>query len=138
MILIIDTIGDNKFAVALASSSGILVDQQKYYGQYIQAEKLLPGIEKILKKNKINIEKLTGIVVVKGPGGFTSIRIGVTTANALAYALNKPVVGLKSDENLSLKELAVRGIKLLKNNGFQSLIVPFYGREPNITKPKKK
>lgn len=54
---------------------------------------LLPLIIKILKKNKLNFKDLSGIEVETGPGSFTGLRVGVSVAQALGYALNIPVNG---------------------------------------------
>lgn len=50
-----------------------------------EAEKLLPAIEKLLKKNKKDFAVIKEIYVLKGPGSFTGLRVGVTVANTLAY-----------------------------------------------------
>ena len=63
-----------------------------------QSEKLLSAIDDFMKLNKVKIKQLKGIGVVTGPGGFTSVRIGVVCANTLAYALNIPVFGLRADK----------------------------------------
>ena len=42
---------------------------------------------------------LSGIIVFRGPGSFTGLRIGVTVANALAYAQNLPIVGAENSQN---------------------------------------
>src|SRR5687767_10276156 len=57
------------------------------------SQQILPRIRKLLKSQKIQFENLKGIVVFKGPGSFTSLRIGVSVANTLAYGLQIPVVG---------------------------------------------
>lgn len=137
MILIIDTTPEESFTIALARSHGVLVYQKNIPGRFIQAEKLLPAIEKILKTKKIKFTDLSGIAVVQGPGGFTAVRIGVITANALAYALHIPVVGFKQNEFSSFNNLSLKSAKKLKKAGLRSMVVPHYGREPNITKPKK-
>lgn len=137
MILIIDTSDDVSFTLALANVNGVLVYAKKINGQFIQAEKLLPELEKVLQKNKVKLENLSGVAVVKGPGGFTAIRIGVNTANTLAYALNIPVVGLLTKEFNNLNMLSKISSAKLKKAKQNTMIRPFYGREPNITKSKK-
>lgn len=51
---------------------------------------LLPAIEGVVKKAGLKWEDLTRIVCVCGPGGFTSLRVGVSAANALAWGLKIP------------------------------------------------
>lgn len=137
MILVIDTTPEESFAIALAKSHGVLVYRKKIQGRFTQAEKLLPVIEKMLKIKNVKFDDLSGISVVKGPGGFTAVRIGVITANVLAYALRIPVVGFKQNEFKSYNNLSLKSAKRLKRARLRSMVVPYYGREPNITKPKK-
>lgn len=53
---------------------------------------LMPMLERLLNKCKLNIEDMNGIAVSEGPGSFTGIRIGMATAKALAQALNLDIV----------------------------------------------
>jgi tRNA A37 threonylcarbamoyladenosine modification protein TsaB len=76
------------------------------------SEKLLPEIEKFLKKRKKTLKDLKNIEVKPGFNGFSRSRTTVATANALAYALNISVNGLKAG------------------------ILAEYDREPNITMVK--
>ena len=52
-------------------------------------------IHTYLKKQKLKND-IDGIVVAKGPGSYTGVRIGVTTAKTLAYALNTKLYGVSS------------------------------------------
>jgi len=137
MYLIIDTSADAQFTVALAKSDGCLLYQKKINAQLKQSEKLLPAIDNILKQKKMLPNALSGIIVVLGPGGFTSMRIGVITANTLAYALDIPAVGLKLTEFKGINNLAKKGSNKLKSAQAGNILVPYYGSEPNITKAKK-
>ncbi len=106
--------------------------------RFQQSEKLLPAIEKLLKKKKNSLKKIKGIIVVSGPGGFTSLRIGLATANTIGYAHKISVVGVKLPEgdncNCRLQEGMIKeGIKLLKKAKKFKVVMPFYGQEPNIT-----
>jgi tRNA threonylcarbamoyladenosine biosynthesis protein TsaB len=74
---------------------------------------------------------LTGIVVYKGPGSFTGLRLGFSVANALAYASNKSIVS-NGGENW-IKE----GIARLTKGENEKIALPEYGRPANITTPKK-
>lgn len=75
----------------------------EFVSQNVQAthsEKLLPAIHSILERNQKTISDLSAIVVGQGPGSFTGLRIGITTANALSFALKIPVLGFSSLELL--------------------------------------
>lgn len=52
---------------------------------------LLPKIDELLKKSNLKIKDVDKIYVSNGPGSFTGIRIGVTTAKTIAYGLNKEI-----------------------------------------------
>ena len=55
------------------------------------SQKLLPFIDEILKKTGTSINQITEIEVNPGPGSFTGLRVGVSVANALGWALKIPV-----------------------------------------------
>lgn len=82
------------------------------------SENLLPEIQKFLRTRKVNLGSLSKILVNPGPGGFSSTRTGVATANALAYALGIPVAEWPSGR-------------------VRQIVLPKYDKEPNITKPRK-
>ncbi|MDD7765391.1 MAG: tRNA (adenosine(37)-N6)-threonylcarbamoyltransferase complex dimerization subunit type 1 TsaB [Peptoniphilaceae bacterium] len=64
-------------------------------------EILLDMVQEMLSKLNIDISEIDLYVAVTGPGSFTGIRIGVTTAKALAMALNKPIVSVNTLEAMS-------------------------------------
>jgi tRNA threonylcarbamoyladenosine biosynthesis protein TsaB len=93
------------------------------------SEQLAITVERLLKEQGSDPQKLTGIVVRKGPGSFTGLRIGLSYANGLAFALDIPLVGLAESEELS--EVLAHPLKK------EALpILPFYGGNPHITKRK--
>ena len=96
-------------------------------------------ILKFLEDSLENIEKdykdLEGIGFFAGPGSFTGLRIGASVANTLADGLNIPIVAIKKeDENDDWRQKA---FEKLKNNENDKIVLPFYGRDANITKPRK-
>ena len=72
-----------------------------------------------------------GIVVYKGPGSFTGLRIGLSVANAFADGLHIPVVG-ESGQTWEQD-----GISRLTNQENDGSVMPEYGSEPHITPPRK-
>lgn len=58
--------------------------------------KLMPTIQHVLEKSHTNIRQLSQIVIAKGPGSYTGLRIGVTVAKTLAKALNIPLMAVSS------------------------------------------
>lgn len=65
-----------------------------------EAEKLMPGIDKLLRKKKKTYEDLNQIYVVKGPGSFTGLRVGVTVANTIAALVSAELIGISTFEFL--------------------------------------
>lgn len=136
MMLIINTAPKDYFEIILARKK---TDYKslKVKGSFNQAEKVLPTIDKLLTKQEIKKENLRGIGVVVGPGGFTSVRIGVAVANGLGYGLSLPIAGIKADEFSDNRQLVEKVFDYLKNNTKKNLVEPLYDREPNITPAKK-
>jgi tRNA threonylcarbamoyladenosine biosynthesis protein TsaB len=95
------------------------------------AETIHKKIQQMLSELSKSWNDIEGIVCFKGPGSFTGLRIGLTVANALAYAQNIPVVA-RTDPNW-----LERGIKDLLAGQNDKIVVPEYGAEPNTTKPRK-
>lgn len=56
-----------------------------------KAQVVLPMLDKLLRKHKLKPTDLTAIEVNTGLGSFTGLRVGVSIANALSYALKIPV-----------------------------------------------
>lgn len=88
-----------------------------------EAEKLIPAIPAALKKGRPD-----GIIVIKGPGAFTGLRIGVTAANTLAFALKIPVSGVSTYDFLRAHipdKYAGKTALLLKAGGqFAAVLMP--------------
>lgn len=93
-ILAIDT-SNNPLGIAV-------IDEEKVIGEYItnmkknHSVRVMPTIEALLRDCELEPKDLTKIIVAKGPGSYTGVRIGVTTAKTLAWALNIPLVGVSS------------------------------------------
>ncbi|MFA5883539.1 MAG: tRNA (adenosine(37)-N6)-threonylcarbamoyltransferase complex dimerization subunit type 1 TsaB [Acidimicrobiia bacterium] len=58
------------------------------------AERLAPAIRTVMADSGIGLDRLAAIAVGVGPGRFTGLRVGVTTAKVMAQALRIPVVGI--------------------------------------------
>ncbi len=64
-------------------------------------QRLIKGIETLLEWTKIKLNSVELLTVVHGPGSFTGLRIGVATAKGLAYALDKPLIGINGLDALA-------------------------------------
>ena len=65
------------------------------------SERLLPAIDRALGEARITLDALGGIAVSIGPGSFTGLRIGLSTAKGLAYATGLPLVGVPTLEAMA-------------------------------------
>lgn len=77
--------------------------------------RLMPAIHQLMADVGVKAEELEKITVAKGPGSYTGVRIGLTTAKTLAWALNIPIVGVSS-----LEVLAYQG------SFFDGYVCPFF------------
>lgn len=92
---------------------------------------ILQKIKDLLERNQRQFKDLEGILVYKGPGSFTGLRIGLSVANTLAYGLHIAVVASSGDDWLE------SGQHRLMAGDNENITLPSYGAEANITKPKK-
>ncbi|MBB6454859.1 tRNA threonylcarbamoyladenosine biosynthesis protein TsaB [Salirhabdus euzebyi] len=60
--------------------------------------RLMPAIDRVMKDAGIQPNEIEKMAVAVGPGSFTGVRIGVTTAKTMAWSLNIPLVGVSSLE----------------------------------------
>lgn len=84
-----------------------VLDEGKVLGEYItnlkknHSIRVMPAIEQLMKETGVKPAELDRIVVAKGPGSYTGVRIGVTIAKTLAWTLKKDLVGISSLEVLA-------------------------------------
>lgn len=64
------------------------------------AETVLPLVDRLLSAQDVALGEIDAFAVDVGPGSFTGVRIGVCVANAFAYAVGKPVIGINSLQTL--------------------------------------
>ena len=131
--LYINTALDNIIEIAVIAKIGKIIGGMRKEVGFTEAEKLLPFIVSLLRRHNFSFKDLKGVFVAHGPGRFTSLRIGIATANTLAFSLKIPVLGIDLQENA----IYVKFDKLAKKFKKGVYALPEYGREPNITKPKK-
>lgn len=87
MKLSIDSSGSEKIVIAINGKKYVTETKDR------RSQKLLSFISETLKANNASTHDLSEIEVVTGPGSFTGIRVGVSVASALGFALNIPVNG---------------------------------------------
>lgn len=86
-------------SVALANETGILQIAENHDGN-AHAALLTTLIQETVEKAGISLRQLDAIAVSKGPGSYTGLRVGVSTAKGLCYALDKPLIAVNTLEAL--------------------------------------
>ncbi|MEO8104833.1 MAG: tRNA (adenosine(37)-N6)-threonylcarbamoyltransferase complex dimerization subunit type 1 TsaB [Candidatus Saccharibacteria bacterium] len=95
------------------------------------AETIHTKIASLLTQHGHSLADLAGIIAFRGPGSFTGLRIGLAVANALADALQLPIIASDGADWI------VRGSARLAAGENDTMAVPEYGALPHITLPKK-
>ena len=94
-ILYIDTSSNKEITVGI--KSGAKKTEVKHNISVQKAQIVLPLIEKLLNKHKLKPKDISAIEVETGPGSFTGLRVGISVANALSFALGIPINGKKTN-----------------------------------------
>jgi len=118
--------------VGVYASDGTQLSYHVWLAHRELSKTLLGAIRDELAKQTATFADISQVLVFKGPGSFTGLRIGITVANTLSYGLGVPIVGV-ADEH----EWLERGIRRIKDNENDKLVLPEYGAEAHITKQKK-
>jgi tRNA threonylcarbamoyl adenosine modification protein YeaZ len=89
-----------------------LVDRTSYEAWQKQSELLVDEIDKTLTRNKIGREDIGSVVVSKGPGSYTGVRIAMAVAKTISFALGVPLYLVSS---LQVQEVAGKPTICLMN-----------------------
>ena len=100
LILCLETATTN-CSVALSLDGKAIHVQEDYDVKFSHAERLHTYIESVLASAKAKKEDLKAIAVSKGPGSYTGLRIGVSAAKGLAYALDLPLISIPTLASLA-------------------------------------
>ncbi|HLW33957.1 MAG TPA: tRNA (adenosine(37)-N6)-threonylcarbamoyltransferase complex dimerization subunit type 1 TsaB [Aequorivita sp.] len=88
-------------SVALSIDGEIVAIREANDSKYSHAEKLHPFIDDVLKEANFDKDNLNAIAVSKGPGSYTGLRIGVSAAKGLCFALDIPLISTPTLEVLA-------------------------------------
>lgn len=75
-------------------SGSELIGEFTFHAKESQSERLLPTLDLLIKETNTELSQLDKVAVSTGPGSFTGLRIGISTAKGLAHGLGIPVVGV--------------------------------------------
>ncbi len=82
-------------SICISKDGQALLTKEILKGQS-HAEKLTLLIEEAAKELQISLKELSAVAVSNGPGSYTGLRIGLSVAKGICYALNKPLITLSS------------------------------------------
>ncbi len=111
IILNIETATKN-CSVALAKDGKTIVCKELATENFSHAEKLHVFIEQILVESDVQFSELNAIAVSQGPGSYTGLRIGVSSAKGFSYALNIPLIAVDTLQLLAKQINIDKGIIL--------------------------
>lgn len=114
----------------------VIDDDDVMHESFWQADRqlargLLSYLSKQLETVGAELKGVTGIGVMKGPGSFTGLRIGITVCNTLADSLEIPIVGQSSST-----DWAETALQRLRRGENEVMVMPEYGRPAHITAQK--
>ena len=95
LFLLIET-ATKSCSVSLSSENKIIACKEEVNEQYSHAEKLTVFITELFKTQDLTIKDLDAVAVSKGPGSYTGLRISVSTAKGLCYALDIPLISVST------------------------------------------
>ena len=95
IILALDTSTKN-CSVALFNGNKIIALKEQNSDGYTHAEQLTLFIEEVIKSANLTLKEIKAIAISKGPGSYTGLRIGTSTAKGLCYALGIPLISIST------------------------------------------
>jgi len=97
-------------SVSLSKQEEIVVLKEVAEQNFSHSEKLHLFIDEIIKQAGIQYKDLSAVAISKGPGSYTGLRIGTSTAKGLCYALNIPLIAIDSLSILAHKVTYTDGL----------------------------
>ena len=96
MELCIDTA--TRYASVALSSEGETIMELSWRSAQNHSVELVPAVRRLMEQAGVAMDTLDGIVVTRGPGGFSALRVGISVAKSLAEARQLPLVGVDTLE----------------------------------------
>lgn len=94
ILLHIDTAGENALVAITKHNEVLGIEENNIsntHAQFVQE-----SIARICTNHQISLQNIDAVVVTMGPGSYTGLRVGLSSAKGIAYALNKPLIGLST------------------------------------------
>jgi tRNA threonylcarbamoyladenosine biosynthesis protein TsaB len=104
LLLALDSGGEQ---VAIALYDGRLIGELLYDAGREHTATVLPCIRQLLAENRRTIRDVAAVAVTTGPGSFNGLRVGMSIAKALCYALDVPLIGVLTLDALAYPHTAL-------------------------------
>lgn len=109
LILNIETATKN-CSVSISKEGKTITCKEIATQNFSHAEKLHVFIEELLNETALSFKDLTAVAISQGPGSYTGLRIGVSSAKGFCYALNIPLIAVDTLELLARRITVTEGI----------------------------
>ena len=83
-------------SVAIAKDGGLIAKRDFKSDKFSHAEKLNGFIQEVLRESKCTLQHIDAVAVSSGPGSYTGLRIGTSSAKGICFALNIPLISVNS------------------------------------------
>lgn len=97
-------------SVSISQNGQTILCKEMAEAGYSHAEKLHVFIEECIKESNISFKDLSAIAVSQGPGSYTGLRIGVSAAKGLCFALDLPLIAVDTLQVLASKLSITEGV----------------------------
>lgn len=94
----------NQASVSL-SLNGKLISELVNDDQHEHAGFIQPAVKEVLGKAKVDLHELSAVAVMNGPGSYTGLRVGLSSAKGICFALNIPLICINTLEWIAFGNL---------------------------------
>ena len=106
MILALDTSTEMTSVAVYSPQEGVLAEET-WRSHRQQTVQLMPTVQRLMATLDMPSKAITGVAVATGPGSFSGVRVGISAAKSIAYALEVPLWGVPSLDILAYAHAAV-------------------------------
>ncbi len=130
MQLAIDTATDTASLVLI--QNGEVLAESTWRCEQSHTTQLLPHLVDLLNQHNLSLQSVDCIIVVRGPGSYNGLRVGISTAKGLAFSLGIPIIGISSLE-LAAYQHADTGLPIcpILNAGRGEIATAIYQKKNN-------
>jgi len=107
LLLNIDTATEQ--AGVCLSKDGEILAIEETPGQKNHASFIQPAIQRVMQASGSNLSSIDAVAVTAGPGSYTGLRVGLSTAKGLCYALGKPLIMINTLEVMATASILANG-----------------------------